>query len=169
MPFACEQVETLERVVRVTGDRLRLLDPVEGRPLHHHASAEVGVVRGERGLWVEVSADLDVVALPRGEVQPEVDRPEDRRQVGRAGRRLTRSQQGSDVSERDGIHRHDPTRLPDEVASMLSRTTSSPWWARTRFVTGSKRRVSFRPIRWAPRAVAFPASSTPPAVASTVE
>ena len=46
---AGEQVDALERVVRVTGDRVGLLDPGERRPLEDDPAAEVGVLGGEGG------------------------------------------------------------------------------------------------------------------------
>ena len=48
VPVAREQVDALERVVRVADDRLGLLDPVERCPLDDDPTAQVGVVRGER-------------------------------------------------------------------------------------------------------------------------
>ena len=44
VPVAGQQVDALERVVRVTDDRVGLLDPVERCPLDDDPAAQVGVV-----------------------------------------------------------------------------------------------------------------------------
>ena len=90
---AGQQVDALERVVRVADDRVGLLDPVERCPLDDDPTAQVGVVRCEPRGREGALTDDQVEALARGVVPLEVHRAEHRgKPLGHLGRRARHEQ-----------------------------------------------------------------------------
>ena len=139
MPVAGQQVDALERVVRVADDRLGLLDPVERRPLHDDPAAEVGVVRGEPGGRDGAVTDDEVEPLPGGWCHSKCTGPS----TGGSPSGTSAAGHGTSDAKRSarGTAYIGTTRRGSQTntASVVSSTGTPPSEARTRRVTGSYR------------------------------
>ena len=156
VPVARQQVDALERVVRVADDRVGLLDPVERCPLDDDPAAEVGVVGSERRGRDGVLADDEVVATGRGcgatrsgpgRAPGGAGRAPRARRTARARRRRRRAARHTSArpGEAPRPARHRWCRAPAR-----RRARPAPAWSPAR---SAARRC--RLVRWAPMCIAI--------------